>query len=127
MGAALFQRRAQMVSDFLTPVYRAWLTAEVASGRIVAHGWTDPHRRAAWLQARWNGCPMPDIDPLKSANAAKVNIETGALTLDNRARELNGSDGASNRAKLRRELQELPVPPWAAKQLEQRGQDDAED
>jgi len=104
--------RNEMASDFLNPVYKMWLSEEIAAGRISALGWMDPRRRAAWLNAKWLGAPMPNIDPMKTAKADMAYMEMGAQTGDMVARNLNGSDGASNRAKLTREYGELPRPPW---------------
>jgi hypothetical protein len=42
--------------------------------------------------------------------------EMGAHDLDAVARNLNGSDGSMNRAKLDRQYDELEVAPWAKKQ-----------
>ena len=55
---------------------------------------------------------MPNIDPMRTAQADKTYIELGAQTLDRTARNLNGSDGQANRAKLAREFSELPAAPW---------------
>ena len=106
-------RRADQGSDFNDPVYEAWLWGEIAAGRTVAPGWSDPQLRAAWLMHSWIGTPIPEIDALKAANAAKVKVELGATDLDRVAQDSNGSDGKTNRAKLTRQLAELPIPPWS--------------
>jgi capsid protein len=106
------QWREEMASDYLNPVYAAWLAEEIAMGRISAPGWSDPILRAAWLNARWAGSPMPNIDPMRTANADKTYVELGGKTLDRVARDLNGSSGSSNRAQLAREYKELPEAPW---------------
>jgi lambda family phage portal protein len=103
--------RNELVTDFLRPIYEAWLKGEVAAGRVIAPGWADPRLREAWCQSGWIGAPMPSLDPLKVATAAHKNLEIGATTLDRVARELNGSSGRINRKKLQRELQELPASP----------------
>lgn len=107
--------RDEEASDFYNPIFRAWLSGEIAAGRIAAPGWSDPRMRAAWCSCTWNGPPMPNIDPAKTAKADKDYVELGAQTLDTVARNYNGSSGAANRAKLTRQLEQLPVPPWAAK------------
>lgn len=106
--------RDEEASDFYNPVFRAWLSGEVAAGRIVAAGWSDPRMRAAWCQTTWNGPPMPNIDPAKTAKADKDYVELGAQTLDAVARNYNGSSGAANRAKNRRQLAQLTPVPWAS-------------
>jgi capsid protein len=104
--------RAELSSDFLDPVFEEWLTGEIAAGRIQAPGWSDPFLRRAWLNHTWIGQPMPNIDPLRTAKADETYAGLGAQTLDHIARNLNGSDGSTNRAKLTRELTELPDMPW---------------
>jgi lambda family phage portal protein len=105
---------SELDSDLLRPVYRAWLAGEIAAGRIQAPGWSDPRMREAWTQAGWVGAPMPNIDPSKTAKADQMYIEMGAKDLDRVARELNGSSGPANRARLSRQLEELPIPPWSS-------------
>lgn len=104
--------RAELVSDFLQPVYEAWLSEEIAAGRIAAPGFSDPVMKRAWLTSNWFGSPIPNIDPLKTAQANKENLLVGAETLDRIARQHNGSSGKANRAALAREYEELPIPPW---------------
>lgn len=106
----------EVASDFLNPVYEMWLAGEIAAGRVIAPGWSDPRLRAAWLSNNWIGVPMPNIDPMKTARADQVYAEMGAQTLDKVARNLNGSDGRRNRAKLTREFEELPESPFRKKQ-----------
>lgn len=105
--------REELAADFLNPVYKNWLAGEIAAGRIQAPGWSDPRMQEAWLHCNWIGAAMPNIDPMRTAKADKEYIEMGAQTLDSVARNHNGSEGDLNRAKLARELQSLPVPPWA--------------
>lgn len=107
--------RDEMIADFLTPVYEMWLSEEIASGRISAPGWTDTLMKEAWLCAEWAGSPMPNIDPLKSAQADEKFVELGAQTLDDVARNYNGSSGKANRMKNARQFSELPEPAWGWK------------
>lgn len=107
--------RANLVAQSLHPIYTAWLGEEIASGRVNLPGWSDPRLRAAWVAGRWNGTPLPNIDPVVTAKANKLNVELGATNLDAVARDTNGSDGAANRAKLTRQLKDLPIPYWADK------------
>jgi len=104
--------REEMAADFMNPIYESWLSEEIASGRISAPGWSDPRLKQAWLNNRWIGAPMPNIDPMRTARADKEYVEMGAQTLDRVSRNLNGSSGKSNRAKLTREFSELPEAPW---------------
>ncbi len=119
MGALiLFWRVAERARyeqkwDWLDQVYEAWISEELAAGRISAPGWSDPVMRQAWLSSRWGGAPMPIIDPSKQSKADKDYVELGAQHLDDVARTYNGSDGRLNRAKLGRQLEELPGVPWS--------------
>lgn len=115
--------REEMASDFLNPVYEAWLSGEIAAGRVQAPGWTDPRLREAWVKNNWIGSPMPNIDPQKTAKADMLYAEMGAQTLDRIAQNLNGSSGKANRAKLRRELEELPPVPWGKAPADNEGGD----
>jgi capsid protein len=103
---------SELASDFLKPIYEEWLSGEIAAGRVSAPGWSDPRMRQAWLNCGWIGAPMPNIDPSKTTKALKDEVEMGAKDLDMVAQELNGTDGQSNRAKLVRQLAELPRVPW---------------
>lgn len=97
----------EMVADFNAPIREAWLSEEIAAGRVSAPGWSDPRLRAAWLCSIWKGEPMPNIDPLKTANAATKNFILGAQTADDSARNNNNSSGQANRVKIRREIEEM--------------------
>lgn len=104
--------RAEMEADFLGPVYEAWLSGEIAAGRISAPGWQDPRLRRAWLNTQWIGAPMPHIDPLREGKGKEIMVRLGALTLDRLAQEFNGSDGRDNREKLAQQIPELTMLPF---------------
>ena len=91
----------------LGPIYEMWLAEEIAAGRISAPGWSDPRLRAAWTAHRYNGLSMPNIDPGKTAEAAKEYLSMGATTFEDVSIEYNDSDAESNRVKLKQELAEL--------------------
>jgi len=103
--------RYEMESDKLNPIKAAFTAEEIAAGRISAPGWNIPVLRAAWLDGTWHGVTLPNLDELKSAKTDKMKLEMAAKTLDGVARE-SGFSGSRNRAKLNRELKELPVMPW---------------
>lgn len=103
-------QRLEQNSDFDNPIYEMWLSEEIAAGRISAPGFSDPLLRAAWLNCEWAGVPMPNIDPKKSYAADLGYASIGAQTLDDISRNFNGSSGKANRAKLKRQWEELPVP-----------------
>jgi capsid protein len=101
------QLRWELDYYVLGPVYEMWLAEEVAAGRISAPGWADPRLRAAWTAHRYNGLSQPNIDPAKTAAAAKEYLSMGATTLEDVAIEYNDSDAESNRVKLKQELADL--------------------
>jgi capsid protein len=103
--------RGNSVAQTHHPVFMAWFAEEIAAGRLRAPGWRDPLQRAAWGSGRWNGTPLPNIDPLQMAKANEINASLGATHLDTIARETNGSDGRVNRAKLNRQIPELTLLP----------------
>ncbi len=104
--------REEMSSDWLNPIYKSWLGEEISSGRIKAPGWSDPVLRAAWLNNSWIGAPMPNIDPLKEAKAAKENLDMSATTQNRVARNLNGTSAKDNIAINNRMFPETPKAPW---------------
>lgn len=111
--------RNEMIADFCNPNYEMWLSEEIAAGRIQCPGWSDKYIRTAWLNCEWSGSPMPNIDPLKTVEADQKYAELGAQTLDDIARNLNGSSGKANRTKNTRQFEELPVPPWPRAPVQQ--------
>lgn len=104
--------RQETVSDFCEPIVEMWLAEEIAAGRIMAPGWSDPLLRAAWMCCEWSAQPMPNIDPKSTMEADRGYVEMCAQTLDDVARNLNGSSGKANRLKNARQYEELPTPPW---------------
>lgn len=121
--------QAEMAADLLNPTVEAWLTAEIAAGRVSAPGWQDPRMRAAWLNGNWVGPPMPNIDPQRTAKADEMYVRMGAQTLKRTAQDYNGSDAEANRAKLKREFEDLPPVPWdkQAPAKEEEGEEKEED
>ena len=103
--------RQEMDIEFLAPTYEAWLSESIAAGHVKAPGWNDPILRAAWLNHSWTGLPMLNIDPKRTADADKTYVELGALSLDDLAKQHNGSSGPKNRAINRKAISELtPLP-----------------
>lgn len=69
--------RLAMVRGFCRPVYELIIDEAVANGSLSLPGYlADADARAAYLQCGWHGAPVGEIDELKSANAAKVRMET---------------------------------------------------
>ncbi len=97
-------RRRWLVSDFCQPVYEVWLAEAAARGRISAPGFfDDPLIRAAWCGARWIGPVQSQLDPLKEAKAAVLQIQSALKTHEQVARELGGGDWEENAEQLARE------------------------
>lgn len=97
-------RRRWLVRSLCQPAYEDVISEAVARGLLHAPGFfDDPLIRRAWLGANWMGDAMPQIDPLKEANASKVRIEEGLSTIDREARETNGSTFLDNHAQRRKE------------------------
>jgi lambda family phage portal protein len=86
-------RRAWLIQSFCDPVYEAWMDEAVAAGRIDAPGFfDDPAIRRAYLENRWHGDAMPQVDPVKEVEAARGRVDLG---VSDRAREtamLTGGD-----------------------------------
>jgi lambda family phage portal protein len=104
--------RDEQAADFLDTVYTAWLWGEIAAGRVLARGFADPVLRAAWTQCQWSGVPMPNIDPAKTAKADETYVKLGAQTLDMVAQNFSGSRYKQNAARLARQYENHPIPPW---------------
>ena len=102
----------EMGVDYLNPARVSWMAEEIGLGRISAPGWSDPILRSAWLFGNWYGAPLPNIDPVKTSKADRMDAEMGIKTLNKITRERTGSDGEANRAKITREFAEIPESPW---------------
>lgn len=105
-------KRSIMKADFLDIIYEMWLSEEIAAGRIMAPGFSDPRLKKAWLNTQWIGSPVPNIDPEKTARAEQLYLEMGAQTPDQVSANYNGTSGASNRAKNIKQADELILWPW---------------
>jgi len=104
--------RKELESDFLSVVYEAWLSEEIAAGRISARGWLDPVMRLAWLSADWTGSQMPVIDPGKQVRAARDAIEADISSTEREAQEYNGSSAAQNKEKNKTAFEDKGPAPW---------------
>lgn len=107
--------RVHAGSQFLAPVYEAWLREEVNAGRLPqlrANGFgVDPVRTRSWLAHEWIGQSMPSIDPVKDAQADDMRLAQGATTHERVALEYNRSDFYENAARQARERELLPKAP----------------
>lgn len=111
-------KKDDIASDFLNPVFGTWLAIEIGEGRVKAPGFSDPILKAAWLSASWRMKPLPDVDPFKTAQTRKLNLDLCLTDFDAEAIAANGSSGKANRAKVGRQLEEMPTDPLGLKKLE---------
>jgi lambda family phage portal protein len=75
-------RRSWLAENFCQPIYEAWLTEAVATGRLSAPGFLkDPAIRAAYARALWIGPAKGQIDELKEVKAAELRVDMGISTL----------------------------------------------
>jgi ribosomal protein L22 len=55
---------------------------------------------------------MPNIDPAKTAKADEIYVKLGAQSLDAVAQNFSGSRYKQNVARLERQYEGHPIPPW---------------
>lgn len=100
--------RTRFNESFNQPVYEAWLSEAVATGRIEAPGFfDDPAIRQAWCGCMWMGASMGHVDPLKEVNAAAQRIALNITTQEQEASEYNGNDWNANKRQRKRELETM--------------------
>lgn len=105
---AFRMRRVWFVDDFCQPIYEIWLSEAVARGRINAPGFfDDPLVRAAWCSAQWIGPVQGQLDPLKEAKAAVVNVEQAFKSREQVTREMGGGDWDVNVERVSAENKKL--------------------
>lgn len=90
-------------SDWDKPLYEAWLNGKVATGDIVAQGWEDPFKRAAWCNMSIITPAKPSLNPLQEAKAGEVRIGYGASTSEYEAQTQTGSSAEDNFDRLEME------------------------
>lgn len=101
-------RRAWFVGDFCQPIYEAFLSEAVATGRVSAPGFfNDPVIRAAWCGTRWIGPVQGQIDPRKEAEAQLLLINEGIKTREQVTREMGSGDFYENMEQLARENEQM--------------------
>lgn len=95
---------------FCSPIYQAFLLAEVMRGRIKAEGfldaWRDPEKFAefgAWVDVDWYGSIKPSTDMYKAAKASILLTGEGWSTNQRESRTLTGTKHSKNIKKLRKE------------------------
>lgn len=101
-------RRVWFARDFCQPVYEAWLTEAVATGRIEAPGFfDDPLIRNAWCNAEWFGPAMSILDPTKDVTGSHLRVLYGLSTREREAAEMTGSDYEDNLAQIAYEKEKM--------------------
>lgn len=114
-------------SDMYGIIYGAWMGEEIAAGNIRAPGFSDPMMKEAWLCHVIIGHPLPDIDPDKTMSAKIKACSLGLTDLDRESKIYNSSDGKANRAKLARQIKELPTDPFDLEDPEPADETDPDD
>ena len=101
-------RRVWFARDFCQPVYEAWLTEAVATGRIEApFFFDDPLIRNAWCNAEWFGPAMSILDPTKDVTGSHLRVIYGLSTREREAAEMTGSDYEDNLAQIAYEKEKM--------------------
>lgn len=99
------ERENLLAPNFCQPLYEAWLTEDVAAGRIFAPGFfRDPILRAAYCSAKWIGDNPPILDPLKEVLAIQEQLDYALTTHSEGTARLNSGDFESNLPRLAREI-----------------------
>ncbi|MEJ2043713.1 MAG: hypothetical protein P8X74_03545 [Reinekea sp.] len=99
-------------SDLISWVYFAWMSGEIANGRVIAPGFSNPLLRDAWLSHVLVGKPLPDVDPDKTMSAKLKALDMNLTDLDRESTLYNGSSGKANRSKMQRQVKELITDPF---------------
>jgi lambda family phage portal protein len=97
-------RRSHIVGRFATLIYALWLEEAMDRGEIDIPAGTPSFLEAktAWSGCEWIGPGRGQIDPLKEANATKVDLSSGLTTIEIEAAER----GRDWRALMRQTAQE---------------------
>lgn len=112
---AVLVRRTLLAERLCQPFYALVIAECVARGYLAAPGFfTDPLRRAAYLECVWQGDVMPEIDQLKAALAAEKRIRIPLSTVEEETLAATGGDYERNmrqRAKEETLRAALNLPP----------------
>lgn len=97
--------RHRLVRNFCQPVYEAWLTEAITSGRVAAPGFfEDPAIKAAWCKTRWIGPGQGQLNPDVESKASIALIDAGLSTHEEEYAERQGGDWEGMAYTLSREL-----------------------
>jgi lambda family phage portal protein len=99
--------RFDHICDFEQIIYKMWLLGEIEKNNIQMPGFeTNETIQDAWSAATFTGPSRPDIDPEKSMNAHKMEIEEGVKTRQMVTAERGGGDYDENIIRLAAENQQ---------------------
>lgn len=100
--------RAQLIRQFVRPIYCAWLDMAAPALGLDAMGYySDPVVRDALRGAEWIGEKLPAIDPTKEIDAAARRVALGVSTRAREAQELTGTEVNQNIRQLAFEESQL--------------------
>lgn len=106
--------RANLAGDFCQPVYEAWLTEAVMTGRVSAPGFfEDPLKRLLYSQCQWIGDAPGMLDPLKETQAYKMQVDEQFKDRTTATTEMTGGDYytvSENIASEQAKRRELGIP-----------------
>lgn len=88
--------RMDEVLDRQDEIYQMWLWGEIDNGNVINFGYYDEFIRDAFSNAEWIGPARPDIDPKKSADAHKIEVDNGWKTDQQVTSERGGGDFSEN-------------------------------
>ena len=100
---------ANFSSDFEQIIFEYWMLGEIARGRIIAPGFNEIEKRAAWTQAEWVGLPIPALNPAQEASASEILLRNGLTSHEHEAQRRTGTNFDSNVERLIRENAELKI------------------
>lgn len=121
--------RKRFSEKFYQPFYDLWLYVHVLKGKVAAAGYQEAKLSGnvdvieAYSAARFTGVNMPNIDPLKEANAMRVmlgiNDQSPLITHEDAVEKLGNGDWEANTDKIVEEnktikelkLVQTPLPP----------------
>ena len=97
-------RRWGLTQQMCQPVYGLHVDEEVASGRLVLPGYSDPVRRRAYTSALWIGPARGAMDEYKEAQAAGERIRVGVSNEAMETASMMGEDRNTVYAQRLREI-----------------------
>ncbi|MCJ8517815.1 lambda family phage portal protein [Pseudorhizobium tarimense] len=108
------RRRERIAAPFAQALYEAWLEESIAEGRIPLKGgyqaFLANKQKVVW--AEWRGPEKPSADPYKDSLANKVDLETGAATLQRiyAAKGLDWEEELEQAGKEKAKLDAMGIP-----------------